>query len=193
MIYKGKKPRTVKTILLAVIVLAISGVIVVFISYRRIMEQHETLLAPLEEKADIAIAYFEQTATKNGIKEWHLIAKSARYKKAQDEAVLEDLSVTFFLQDGSQAFLTADKGTVLIKSSDLKVSGNVIAQNGDYRLKTDKMHYLHDQRVLLSRVPVDISGPAFHLVADSIRLDLESQRTLLDGNVEGRFSEKLAL
>ena len=193
MFRKGKQPRTIKIILLAVIAIAIGGVVVVFMGYRRIMEQHEALLAPLEQQADIAIASFEQTATKNGVKEWHLEAKAARYKKAQEEAVLEDLVVTFFLQDGKQARLTADRGTVLIKSSDLTVSGNVIADNGEFQLKTETMHYVHDQRILLSRVPVEISGPAFHIVADSIRFDLNSQRALLEGNVEGKFRDNPAL
>jgi len=180
-------------LLLAVIGITIAGVLVVFIGYRRILEQNEALLAPLEQKADIAIASFEQTATKNGVKEWHLQAKSARYNKAQAEAVLEDLKVTFYLEDGRQAHLTADRGTIMTASQDLKVSGNVMANNGDYLLKTETMHYLHDQRILLSRVPVDISGPAFNIVADSIRLDLNTQRTLLEGNVEGNFSDSLAL
>ncbi len=180
-------------LLLAVIGITIGGVLVVFMGYRRILEQNQALLAPLEQKADIAIGSFEQTATKNGIKEWYLKAKSAQYNKAQDEAVLENLKVTFYLEDGRQAYLTADRGTIMTQSKDLKVSGNVRANNGDYRLKTETMHYFHDQRILLSRVPVEISGPAFHLVADSIRFDLNTQQTLLEGNVEGNFSDSLAI
>jgi lipopolysaccharide export system protein LptC len=190
---KRKRPRTIKALLLAVIGITIAGIIVVFIGYRRIMQQHEALLAPLEQKADIAIESFEQTATKNGVKEWHLRARSARYQKANQEAVLEDLTVIFFLKDGDQAHLTADRGTVLIKSNDLTVSGNVIADNGHYQLKSQEMHYQHDQRILLSRVPVEISGPGFHVMADSIRFDLNTHRTLLEGNVDARFSGKLAL
>jgi len=180
-------------VLLAVIGITVGGVLVVFIGYRRVLEQNVALLAPLEQKADLAIASFEQTATKNGIKEWHLNAKSAKYNKSQEEAVLEDLRVTFYLEDGRQAHLTADRGTIMTQSKDLKVSGNVMANNDDFQLKTETMHYFHDQRILLSRVPVEISGPAFHIVADSIRVDLNTQRTLLEGNVEGSFSDSLAL
>ena len=193
MFRKNKKPRAIKLLLLAVIGITIGGVLVVFMGYRRILERNEALLAPLEQKADIAIGSFEQTATKNGVKEWHLKAKSAQYNKAQEEAVLEDLKVTFYLEDGRQAHLTADRGTIMTQSKDLKVSGNVMANNGDYSLKTETMLYFHDQRILLSRVPVEISGPAFHLVADSIRFDLNTQQTLLEGNVEGNFSDSLAL
>jgi len=193
MFKKGAKPRALKFILLAVIGISIGGILVVFVGYRRILEQNEMLLAPLAQKADLAIESFEQTATKNGVKEWHLKAKSAQYSKNQHEAVLNDLFVTFYFPDGRQARLTADQGTINTNSNDLEVSGNVVAHNGDYQLKTETMHYLHDQRILLSRVPVEISGPALHLVADSIRFDLNTQQTLLEGNVEGRFSDSLAL
>ena len=107
--------------------------------------------------------------------------------------MLEDLSVTFYLQNGQQAHLTAERGTIMTKSKDLTVNGNVLADSGGYRLKTEAMHYLHNQHILLSRVPVQISGPAFQIEADSIRFDLTTQQTLLEGNVDGKFSDRLAL
>jgi LPS export ABC transporter protein LptC len=190
---KAKQPLTLKRFLLAAIAITIGAIVVVFVGYRRILDQNEAHLAPLAGKADIVVGSFEQTATKDGIKEWQLKAKSAQYTKAQGEAVLKDLAVTFFLKDGRKVHLTADQGMISTESSDLKVSGNVIADNGDYRLKAEQMHYLHSKRVLLSQAPVQILGPRFTIVADSILFDLNTKQTLLKGNVEGNFSEKLAL
>ena len=46
---------------------------------------------------------------------------------------------------------------------------------------------------ITSKVPVKITGASSHLAADSMSFDLNTNRTLLEGNVEGFFSENIIL
>ena len=103
--------------------------------------------------------------------------------------ILDDLTVTFFLDDGSEMTLTADKGNLNTDSNDIEVSGNVVVINREYKLRTEGLNYAHDKRVLYSTAPVTISGPEATLAADKISLDLNTNIVTLEGSVETTIAD----
>ena len=141
----------------------------------------------------MSIAKFYQTATRNGIKEWRLDAKSAKFIDPKKQAILEDISVIFFLKDNGEAYLSADKGILKTESNDIEVTGNVVVTNRNLSIKTESLNYEHGQRRIRSHLPVQMIGDTFQFAAESMSFDLKSNRTLLKGNVEGTFSEAFAL
>ena len=185
--------KQIKRILFAVMLLTTAGILIVFAAYRYLRGPADNLHADLQNQSTMALDKIEHTATKNGVSQWRLSADSARLVDSANETVFEKLAVVFFMPDGSELHLKANHGLLKIDSNDMEVAGNVVVQNGPYRLETDRLNYNHNQRMILTRVPVKITGGAFNLTAASMSLDITTQQTSLMGNVKGSFNENLAL
>jgi len=192
-VIKHKNPKKLKLFLLAFIVIALTAVITVFINYRRILENPEKLISSLPVEANLSIGKIHQTSTKNGVKEFTLDAASAYYTASKKKVVLNDLSVTFFLKNKQEVFLTANKGILKTDSKDIEITGNVIVINESSRLFTEKIQYKHGLRLLLSKVPVKIIGNSYQLTSDRMSLDLNTNNTVFEGRVEGAFSENFTI
>ncbi len=182
-----------KIFLISIILIAIGVISAVFIGYRFILDRQDSLIASIRSKANISIGKIHQTATRDGIKEWILDAGSAQYIDAENQANLQDLSVIFFLKDKSKVYLTADRGVLKTDTNNIEVIGNVVVKHADYRMKTEKLHYKHKERVFFSKKQVKIDGDSFNLVADSMSFDLNTNRALFEGKVESVFSENIML
>jgi len=187
------RAKKLKLLLVSVILITIGATGVVFINYRQAMKPRNSSISTPRGDASISIGKVHQTATRNGIKEWSLDARSAHYIEEDREAVFDDLSVLFFLENNKRVYLKADRGILKTDSNDIEVAGNVEMKSDIYRLNAESLHYEHDQRIIFSKVPVKITGNSFDLVADSMSLNLSTNRTLLEGNVEGIFSENIRL
>ena len=185
--------RKIKIILISVIAVTISVTVAVFIGYRYISIKPEKVIPLVLDGSNISIENIKQTSTKNGVVEWSLEASSARYSEDKKEAFFEDLFVTFFTKENLKIHLTADKGILKTESSDIEISGNITVKNDDYVLKTGKINYDNKKRVIFSKVPVEISGKSLNLVADSMTIDLNTNKAELSGKVEGIIGDDISL
>ena len=188
-----RKSKKLKYVLLAVVVIAVGIVIVVYMGYRRLSEAPELLLDTLQDGADMSIGKIHQTATRNGKREWSLEAESAHYIEDKKEVILKDLAVTFYLDDGDEVYLTAQRGVLNTGSNDIEVSGNVIIKKDTYRLVTEKLNYENKQRIIFTLSPVLLTGKDARVSANSASLDLNTNTIRLKGNVESTISEKKPL
>ena len=188
-----KKPKKLKIFLLVTICITLGGVIWIYIG----SQQDSTVSEPIPESSGpdttLSIDKIQHTATRKGKKEWRLEAASANYIGKTSQMVLNDLIVTFFLDDSSEITLTADKGILNTDSNDIEVSGNVVVINREYKLLTQGLNYAHDKRVLYSTAPVTISGPEAHLAADTISFDLNTKKVTLEGSVETTLAHNFTL
>ena len=101
---------------------------------------------------------------------------------------LDELAVTFFLESGQEVQLTASDGLLNTESNDIEVSGEVSIKNRDYTLNTTSLHYQHENRIIFTTTPVVIERKiGGQLSADTLRLDLRTNKLLLRGNVRGFF------
>jgi LPS export ABC transporter protein LptC len=104
---------------------------------------------------------------------------------SEKKVLLTDLHVTFFTRDDQKVYLTARRGTVMTDSHDMEAQENVVIYNDTYRLEAEKMAYSHASRLIASDDPVKITGQAGDLAADSLRLDLNTNRLVMRGHVHG--------
>ena len=190
---KNHNQKKLKLILLSIIFVAVGITLTVFVSHRRILEKEENIVSGVQNKANISIGKAHQTATKNGIKEWSLDATSVNYIVKKNQAIFQDLSVTFYLKNKTEVYLTANKGILKTDSNDMELFGNIVVKNLKYRLKTENLLYRHNKRIILSKVPVKVTGTTFNLAADSMSLNLNTNKTMFEGNVEGILSENIKL
>ena len=184
-----KHPKKIKIFLLATILITLGGVIGIYVGSRQDPKISESAPESVEPDATLSIGKIQQTSTRKGKKEWSLEANSAHYIKDKDQMVLKDLVVTFFLKDNSEVRLVADNGILATDTNDIEVSGNVMVNNNEYRLLTEKLSYAHKRRILYSQVPVTISGTSTQVVADSITFDLNSKKLTLEGNIEATIAK----
>jgi len=190
---KNHNHKKLKLILLSIIFVALGVILTVFVSHRRILEKEENIVSGIQSKANISIGKAHQTAIRNGIKEWSLDATSVNYIVKKNQAIFQDLSVTFYLKDKTEVYLTANKGILKTDSNDMELFGNIVVKNSKYRLKTENLFYRHNKRIIFSKVPVKVAGAAFDLAADSMSLNLNTNKTMFEGNVEGILSESIRL
>ena len=113
--------------------------------------------------------------------------------KKKNRAVFDNLQVVFFTEKGEEVRLTADRGHLKTNSNDIKVYGNVKADNGRFTIETESLSYRHASRVLFTDQPVKVSGDLFTLTADSVALDLNTEKSEFAGNVTGVLSEDVSL
>ncbi|MDP2862281.1 MAG: LPS export ABC transporter periplasmic protein LptC [Desulfobacterales bacterium] len=185
--------RKIKIILISVIAVTISLTVAVFIGYRYISKNPEKAIPLVLDGSSISIEKIHQTSTKNGVVEWSLDANSASYNEDKKEAVFEGLSVVFFTKENLKIHLTADKGILKTESSNIEIRGNITVKNEDYVLKTGKINYDNEKRIIFSMVPVEISGKSLNLVAGSMTIDLNTNKAELSGKVEGIIGDDISL
>jgi LPS export ABC transporter protein LptC len=190
---KNHNHKKLKLILLSVIFVGLGLSLAAFISHRRLPGKEKNIVSDIRNKANISIGKAHQTAIKNGVKEWNLDAASVDYMVKKNQAIFQDLSITFYLKNKTEVYLTANKGILKIDSNDMEILGNVVVKNLTYRLKTENLFYRHNQRIIFSKVPVKVSGSTFNLVADSMSLNLNTNKTMFEGKVQGTFREIIRL
>ena len=186
--------RSIKLSLLITMFLVFGVVLTVFIGYRTVSNPGELFLSSLiQDDATIAIDKVHQTSTKNGIKEWSLDATTAQFIEKERQAVFDNLSVTFYLENDNSIALSAHKGYLNTDTRDIRIHGDVIADDGEFKILTETLSYEHKRRVLVATTPVQIIGSTFLLNAGSALYDMASQKTTFDGKVEGILFEKVNL
>jgi LPS export ABC transporter protein LptC len=190
---KDHNHKKLKLILLFVIFVGLGVTLAVYFSHRRMSGKDKNIASHIRTRANISIGKAHQTATRNGIKEWNLDAASVNYMAENNQAIFQDLSITFYLKNKTQVYLTANKGILKIDTNDMEILGNVVVRNSTYRLKTENLIYRHSQRIISSKAPVQVSGSAFNLVADSMSLNLNTNKAIFQGRVQGTLNEIIKL
>jgi len=190
---KNMYQKKLKVFLISLIFLTFGVILLVFLQYRQVLEKNDSPVSIGKSDANIIIGKAHQTATRNGIKEWSLDAASVDYMDKNSKAVFKDLSVTFYLKDGTMVYITANQGILKTDSNDMEIYGNVVVRNKDYKLKCENLYYEHDKRIIFSKTPVNLTGDSLELVADSMSLDLNTEKASFEGKVKGTFSEQFTL
>lgn len=189
MMFKRVAPRTVKAIFVLLLVFLSVGLGALY--YKEKLTSGKIVLKEIsiDSKAALMLDSMHQTSTRNGVKEWTLDASSAKLLKDQNRALMEDVSVVFFMENGGKVRLTSARGALDTKTHDMTFSDKVVVTYGEYTLETDELHYDKKRHILYSTVHIRIMDKESLLEADAMETDLNRSTTRLKGNVRGRFSE----
>ncbi len=188
-----RKSKKLKYVLLSIVLIAVGIIIVVYMGYRRLSQAPELIVSALQDGADMSIGRIHQTATRDGKREWSLEAASALYMEDEKQVILNELSVTFYLDDGDEVYLSAERGVLNTDSNDIEVSGNIIIKKDTYQLTTEKLNYENKRRLIFTHSPVLLTGEDARVSANSASLDLNTKTILLKGNVESTLSQNSSL
>lgn len=186
-----KHRRLIQRLLISVVVLILAATAIVFIGYRRITRNPDDLLDLVKKNADMQLSKIHQTAMKNGIREWRLDADSATLQEKEKTMLLDNPDVEFFMDDGDNVHLTADRGTIFTDSSRIQVAGQVSASTNRYRFQTEALGYDPASRELRSETPVALTSQSYTLRADTMTMNLDTHIARFEGDVKGTISEDL--
>lgn len=179
-----------KLALAGFMIAAIGGVFFLFAGYRSTPSE---AALPVDKGVDMAIASIHHESTRDGVTEWRLDATSAHLMESMRMAVFQRPAITFFSKNDAPLRLVAKEGKVSTDSSDIRVSGDVVMDNGTYRLETASLDYHHGDRRFQSGEPVRVVSRDMELSADSASVDIHGRRAVFKGNVRGCFGEALGL
>lgn len=188
----GNPARIVKWLLAVIVVAVVAAVGGMFYLTRTVDDAPGKLLSAVSENTDIALDNISHTAASEGRTQWRLTAEKARVTDGKQQIQLTRPAVIFYLEDGGEVRLTADRGVLETRSNDIAVSGNVVVTNRDYRLTTEALQYTHDSRVLAADRPVAIEARWAALTAQHMRVDLDAGTADFDGNVKGWLTRDLS-
>ncbi len=179
-------PEKLKFFLYSVIVLILVSIVAVFLNYRFMSDESDFLDSPVD-KPTISLDKVQHVATKDGVQQWSLDASVVNYYQNKKKAVFKELSVLLFSDKNDSTKLTSLTGELNTENNNIIASGNVIVANGTYILKTEKLHFNNEKRIINSFVPVKIIKGESELTSDKMESNLGTGITILEGNVKGIF------
>ena len=113
-----------------------------------------------DEGVDQSIKDMHMIETQDGGKEWELWSDRARSLNAQELLELDAVRATFYADSGVTFNVTGKKGSVQVKTKDLKVMGDVVIRSSNgYVFRTSHMEYGAHSKLLRTDAPVEMIGP----------------------------------
>lgn len=189
----NKYPGLIQRILIGVFVLTVGTISILFYQHRAGLDRADRDGPEIQNDTSISIQRLNQTMMREGKKDWTLNASSAKYDDQKKQVLLENLSITFFLEKNRRVMISADQGLLKSESKNISVSGNVVVKHENSNLSTDELLYSHDTRIISTRVPVKIVSDTYRLTADRISMNLNTNETTFEGHVRGFFSDRITL
>jgi len=181
-------PEKLKFFLYSIIALIFVSITAVFLNYRFMSDNSDILDSSLG-KPTISLDKVQHVATKDGVRQWSLDASVVNYYQNRKIAIFTELSVLLFSEKNNETKLTAATGELEIDTNNITASGDVVVTYDSYILKTEKLHFNNEKRIVSSKIPVEILSGKSVLKADKMESNLDSGVTILEGNVKGIFRD----
>jgi LPS export ABC transporter protein LptC len=181
-----------KHVVAAGVILVITLSAAVYFGYQRVVSVMNPVVPPSAATDAMVVERIHQSSTKDGRTEWNLDAASAQYLLPEKKMLLRDLFVTFFTKEGQKVYLTARHGMVKTDSHDMEAYDDVVVYNDLYHMNAERMTYSQDSRVITCDTPVKITSQAVEIVADSLSMNLNTNRLVMKGHVNGTLESSQA-
>lgn len=190
---ENRRARNVRRLTGWAMGLAVVGLLIAFAGLRSWRDPSEDFLPGIRGEVGMAASRVRQTALRNGIEDWRLDAEGARLSEDGEHAVVDRPEVVLYMEDRREMRLTAREGAVRTATRDIRMSGDVVARDAEYRLETEILRYFHADRRMVTESRVVLSGEKMTLEADRAEFDLAAGRATFRGNVKGTFGDGFQL
>lgn len=181
-------PEKIKFVFYVLIALMVLLVVIIFINYR-LQTGRFALFSDSDNQATLTLDQVDHTASKAGVRQWSLKARTVNYYQDRNEALFHAPTIVFFAEDGTTTTLTSDQGKMDTTTQDITAMGHVVVINGPYTLETETLHYFEKKRLITTPVPVTITKDRSRITGDRMILDMNTGITRIEGNVKGVLIE----
>lgn len=155
---------------------------------KRDMANDESSVSDGESSTSEATAKLENmeySEVEGGKIQWTLRADVARYFKEKDITEMENVHVTFYMEDGSCIEVNGDRGIIHAGIKDIELIGNVTSiLPGGYRVRTDHVYYSHGKKEIYSDTPLLIFGSELQGQANQWSYDLNTRKGYAKNGVD---------
>jgi len=104
------------------------------------------------------------------------------------KVILKTIKTTFFSENNSPIYLTADQGEIDLNTKDIKLEGNVrIWQKDGYVFITSRLDYKNHQNFLFTDAPVKIKGNNILVIAKGMQYFIKENKFVLCQKVKTTF------
>ncbi len=125
-----QKLNKIRQLLALVIVVASIYLVVVIVLKVNRGKGTAAVVPPLAKNVDVSLQKIHYTETKQGVKQWDLVADKVEYDKGREIAHLAGIRlVVVGNRQTGDITLTADRGEFSNKTRDVHLAGNVIARS----------------------------------------------------------------
>jgi LPS export ABC transporter protein LptC len=142
-------------------------------------EEEDEIIQEMEqaaETADLSLEEIHYVETKGDKREWELRAKSGQHFRQDDYTTLEDLTITFYADDGRIITLRGDKGSMKGRK-ELEVWGHVVITSSDgYRVSTNSLRFDDEKRQISTEDRVMFEGKRLQVEGVGAVVDLKTKK-----------------
>jgi LPS export ABC transporter protein LptC len=179
------KPRDMKInkktgFVAAVAVVFILAAIVLFMGQGR--DASKSALKVMAENVDLQVKNILLTEVGGAGEKWEIKAETAQYKRKENLALFDKVTVKLVMADGKTFIMTGDKGKFMTEKKDMEISGNVVitSEQGD-RFTTDRMKYSYkdkkvysDGNVTMDNARMTVTGVGMNLLMNEKKIKILS-------------------
>lgn len=170
-----KLSKLIILICLGVILVAVGG----YLLFEGSSDEEDEIIQEMEqaaETADLTLEEIHYVETKGDKKEWELRAKSGQHFRQDDYTTLQDLTVTFYAEQGRIITLRGDEGSMKGRK-EIEVRGNVVITSSDgYRVTTDSLRYEEEKQQIYTEDPIRMEGKGMQVKGVGIVVDLTTKK-----------------
>ena len=140
-------------------------------------------------EAEMKLTEMEYIEMQEGRRLWSLKASEATYLQAEQKTVLKSVHLTFFLEDGGEAYLESRDGALFTESKDIELWNDVRASfPRGYELLTQRAYYEHRNRLVRSAEAIRVKGPELDLAGSRWEYRIPERRGMVEGDVRARIT-----
>lgn len=158
---------------LATTLLGIAAVLALLIGIGVRTPQRAAEIPGVFTNADAGIEDFSFVQTKDGKMQWKVHARRARIVENESKAVLEDLQVTLFGEEGILMVLEGDEGVVDTESHNFELKkreGSIpIHLESGYTIYTNQLQWMDRTQEISTDAPVTIHGDGIDITGVGLR------------------------
>lgn len=167
--------------------IVVTSVLVYLISIRSPLTAHKPSSPSTLSQADAGIDQFTYRQSHAGTVQWEVKAEHGRIFESDNRAVLKDVLVTLYDDDGKEMTVAADHGTINTETSDfelVKHSGPIAIRTKDgYTIYTNHLQWVNARRQLSTDDPVQITGHGVLVTGEGLRGNIDREQFTVLENV----------
>lgn len=175
--------------------LALSVVLAGFLGYLLVTRSNpgsssRSVAAVGAESADAHIQDFTYTQTKGDIVQWKVQAEQARLYEKDSRAVLNNVQVTLYGNQGQELTLSGDEGTLDTQTKNFQLSNRmtpiVVETQSGYTIQTNHLMWTDARHEIQTGDHVTINGNGLQVTGTGLlgKMDIEEFQVLDDVRVD---------